>query len=165
MVKRVPNMIAQLMEGISSLNEVGVAYNNIKARHVVLLTDTLRNVNGLKLINFDYSIVYKDFGESMARSRFYQNINELYAIRQAFLVDVGQTSALITNLFYNYDSVLTTEFKFTDPAMSAQLKLYHAQRKSLWNISKLMRKDDANRIMLHYILSNDYNVIKIPIKE
>ncbi|KAI8055849.1 hypothetical protein BDF22DRAFT_653566 [Syncephalis plumigaleata] len=163
-VKHIPNIIARVMKGVKYLNDIGIAYNSIGGDHIMVSKDKKNNINGVKLINLDRTVIFKGYAKSMTNGQIYEDQKELDLMYKAFLKDIKQTAAFINNFFNAYDKILTLNFRTTDPALLPQVELYDAQRESLKNISALMHASQIPFMMSNSILFNDdYNLIATPV--
>ncbi|KAI8055858.1 hypothetical protein BDF22DRAFT_732013 [Syncephalis plumigaleata] len=125
--KQLPNIVAHIMDTVAYLNDIGVAYNSIGGDHIWVSADKKNNVNDIKLINFDRSLVFRAFAKSMTNGQIYQDKEMLDLISKTYLKDIKQTAGLIDNLFSAYRGILNEQFNITDPALAGQVELYNAQ--------------------------------------
>ncbi|KAI8055843.1 hypothetical protein BDF22DRAFT_672483 [Syncephalis plumigaleata] len=162
--KHIPNMAFRVMEAVAYLNDIGVAYNSIGGDHIMVSKDKKNNVNDIKLINFDRSLVFRAFAKSMTNGQIYEDQTVSDWISKAYLKDIKQTAGLIDNLFNAYDNILSHDYEATDPALLPQVNLYNAQRKSLWKLKSAMIKAETPYMLFNILMDhvNDYNTLVTP---
>ncbi|KAI8047706.1 hypothetical protein BDF22DRAFT_748560 [Syncephalis plumigaleata] len=162
-VKHIPNIIARVMEGVIYINKIGVAYNSIGRDHIMVSVDKKNNINGVKLINFDRTVMSKELEKSMANGQNYQG-QIVSDLKKPFLDDIKQTEVFIDKLFKAYGGLLDFKFKNIPPALLPQVNLYNAQRKSLWKLKSAMIKAETPYMLFNILMDhvNDYNTLVTP---
>ncbi|KAI8048681.1 hypothetical protein BDF22DRAFT_736126 [Syncephalis plumigaleata] len=119
LVKNTPRLVARVMEAVSTLNEIGVVYNIMGGNHVWVSAEYKSNIiHDIKLINFGYAIIHKDFRRLVMTNVGLSPSPELAPMLPSFMYDVKEIGQFIGKLLTDYNGLLSKDFTHDPPPHS-----------------------------------------------